>query len=217
MRVAVYGSGGHGKVVADIVDVERRNEVVAFFDDSETRNTKTIGDLRVISVRGKIREAAKDAGVSGIVLGIGDNRARASVAERCRAAGLPILSAIHPHAAVARSANLGDGVVIMAGAVVNPSVQLEEGVCINTSASVDHDCIIRRYAHVWPGAHIAGTVEVGEFSYIGMGASVLQNLRIGKGVTIGAGAVVLEDIEDGVTAVGVPARPIKRLKSAESE
>jgi acetyltransferase EpsM len=52
---------------------------------------------------------------------------------------------------------------------------------------------------------------VGELSHIGIGVSVIQGIRIGRGVIIGAGAVVIEDIPDHVTAVGVPARVIKRL------
>ena len=66
------------------------------------------------------------------------------------------------------------------------------------------------HVHISPGAHLAGNVRVGELSHIGIGASIVQGIRIGKGVIIGAGAAVIDDIPDHVTAVGVPAKVIKR-------
>jgi hypothetical protein len=37
---------------------------------------------------------------------------------------------------------------------------------------------------------------------------ILDGITIGDDVTIGAGAVVTKDVPDGVTVLGVPARPI---------
>lgn len=52
----------------------------------------------------------------------------------------------------------------------------------------------------WP------TVEDGAF--FGIGARVLGGIRIGRGAQVGANAVVTRDVADGVTVVGIPARPI---------
>lgn len=209
MRVGVYGSGGHGKVVADIVAAEGRHEIVAFLDDNPAKEGSRIGSVGVRVTGDRLAAIARELKLEGVALGIGDNHVRAKTADRCRAAGLEVIRAIHPRSVIAQSVELGVGVVVMAGAVVNPFARLEEGSVVNTSASVDHDCIIHRYAHVFPGAHLAGTVEVGEFSYIGMGASVIQNRKVGARAIVGAGAVVIKDVEDGVTVVGVPARRVK--------
>ena len=45
---------------------------------------------------------------------------------------------------------------------------------------------------------------------IGSGAKVLGPIHIGNDVRIAAGAVVLDDIPDGCTAVGVPARVVRK-------
>ncbi len=209
MRVAVYGSGGHGKVVADILAAEGNHDLVAYLDDDALKEGARIGKLPIRAAGERFKEVARDLRIEGVALGIGDNSVRARIAERCRDGGLQVVRAIHPRAVVAPSVSVEEGVVIMAGAVVNPFSRLEEGCVVNTSASVDHDCTVHRYAHIFPGARLAGTVEVGEFSYIGMGASVLQNRKIGARATVGAGAVVLRDVDDDTTVVGVPARRIK--------
>jgi serine O-acetyltransferase len=51
---------------------------------------------------------------------------------------------------------------------------------------------------------------IGNNVRIGAGAKVLGKIRIGDNARIGANAVVLTDVPDNATAVGVPARIIKR-------
>jgi len=55
-----------------------------------------------------------------------------------------------------------------------------------------------------------GVPVLGDNVYIGVGAKILGNIKIGNNVKIGANAVVITDLPDNVTAVGVPARIIKR-------
>lgn len=91
---------------------------------------------------------------------------------------------------------------------MNAGACIGRGAILNTGCSVDHDCILGMTVHVSPGARLAGGVIIGEGSWIGIGASVKQLVRIGSRVIVGAGAVVLADVPDGITVVGVPARPI---------
>ena len=46
--------------------------------------------------------------------------------------------------------------------------------------------------------------------YLGAGCCVLGPVTVGRGATIGANAVVIRDVSPGVTAVGVPARALRR-------
>ena len=51
---------------------------------------------------------------------------------------------------------------------------------------------------------------IGPFTQIGTGAKVIGPVHLGRDVRIGAGAIVITDIPDGATAVGTPARVIRR-------
>ena len=52
---------------------------------------------------------------------------------------------------------------------------------------------------------LGGCCSIGKNTFIGLGSRIKDHINIGKNVTIGAGAVVINDIQNGVTAVGVPA------------
>ena len=115
---------------------------------------------------------------------------------------------VHPHASVARSAQIGRGVFIGPTAVVHARARVDHHAIINTGAIVEHHVRVGENTHVAPGSVLAGNSSVGRDTLIGVGAMVLPGVTIGDGCVIGAGAMVREDIADGAKAVGMPARLI---------
>jgi len=178
-KIVIFGAGGHGKVVLDIL-IESGMTILGFIDDDKAK----IGQkIRGFNVLGDFAYFEKKKSVT-LVLGIGNNVIREKIFNKAKNMGIGITSAVHPKAIVSKDVKLGEGVVIIPGAVINSGTVLEDGVVINTGASVDHDCYLGRFSQVWPGAHLAGSVRVGEFSYIGTGAAVIQNINIGKVISI---------------------------------
>ena len=104
----------------------------------------------------------------------------------------------------------GEGVQLMAGAVIQPNVSIGENTLINTSASIDHDCQIGAHVHIAPGTVLSGNVCVQDETHIGTSATVIQNIKIGTKCTIGAGSVVVKNISDRTLAIGTPAREVRK-------
>ena len=207
MDVLIIGAGGHGKVVLDILRAAGIHRPVGFLDADPGLTGTIVNGLPVlgqVNQIGKLRQKAR-----GIIVGIGDNRARASYAALAREAGFELINSIHPHSSVSSTARIGDCVVISAGAVIGADAELADCVIINTSAVVEHECRIGRASHICPAAALAGRVTVGEMAFVGLGSRVIQCLTIGNQSVVGAGAVVIGDVPDFATAVGVPARVIK--------
>ncbi len=210
-RILVYGAGGHGKVVADISIAKEEGEFAGFVDDREELWSNTVIGFPVLGNSEWLREEAVHSRIA-IALGIGDNRSRQLLADRCAQWGIEILTVVHPAATVSRSAQLGRGTVVMASAIVNPDARVGAGVIVNSGAVVEHDVEIGDYAHVAPNATMGGASRLGAFSHLGLGAVVLQCIHIGEHTMVGAGAVVVENLPDHVIAMGVPARIHRQLE-----
>ena len=195
----VYGAGGHGKVIAEIL-AACGQKVECFIDDK-------VSGTEVISL--PVYPAAEwlfSHPDGRVALGIGDNVARERAAVRAQQAGCAILTVVHPAAVIARSARIKEGAAIMPGAVLNPDCEIGEGAIINTGAIVEHDVRIGRFAHLSPKSAAGGGAQIGAYAHIGMGASVLPLKRIGARCIIGGGSVVISDIPEHQTAYGIPAK-----------
>ena len=205
--LAVLGAGGHGEAVADVAESMGEWSRILFFDDAwpgvaPPAAWPLIGDRTAL-----LRELAAFAGV---VVAIGDNRTRLDKCREIHRHGGDVVTIVHRAAVVSPHARLGAGSVVCAGAVVDPGAILGEACIVNIGASVSHHCELGPGVHVGGGANLAGRVRVGACSLIGTGAVMRGGLVVGDNVVVGAGAVVVRPVDDGLTVVGNPARPLSR-------
>ncbi len=123
LRIFVYGAGGHGKVVADILISKKEKRFAGFVDDrDQLTGTEVVGYPVLGNGNWLHKQTTKHA--VAVVLGVGNNCNRRQLAERCAGWGVQILTAIHRAAVVASSAELGRGTVVMGGAVINSDAML---------------------------------------------------------------------------------------------
>jgi sugar O-acyltransferase (sialic acid O-acetyltransferase NeuD family) len=200
-KVVVYGAGGHGKVVAEIFVASGRT-LDGFIDDNFALSETTVIGVPVFPATDWL---SVHPGAT-VLLGIGDNCARERAASLVKRHGCKLAIAIHPAAAIARSAKIAEATVIMPAAVLNPDCEIGEGAIINSGAIVEHDVRVDRYAHLSPNCAIGGGAQIGAYSHVGMGAIVLPLKRVGANCIVGAGAVVIDDIADNQMVYGVPAK-----------
>lgn len=103
---------------------------------------------------------------------------------------------IHPGATIGRRLFIdhGTGVVIGETTIIGDDCTLYQGVTLGGTGKD------KGKRHPTLGNHVM----------VGAGAKVLGPIEIGNNVRIAAGAVVLDKIPDNCTAVGVPARIVRR-------
>lgn len=197
--VIVYGGGGHGKAVIDLLRAVGGYIVVGVIDDGRQPGDWVL-DIPVIGGETLLPEV-KAAGCRfavNAVGGIGAMSSRIQVFEKLDQAGFSYPSLVHPSAVVEPSVKPGPGAQIFPHAYVGSSASLGQGCIVNTGAIVSHDCVLADYVNLAPGAILAGSVRVGKGTLIGMGVTVNLNVRVGAGARIGNGATVKADVPDGV-------------------
>tara|TARA_R110002072_G_scaffold1989_3_gene16440 strand:- start:1873 stop:2481 length:609 start_codon:yes stop_codon:yes gene_type:complete len=195
-EIYVFGKGGHAKVIIDVIEKTEGISVKGIIDKDVAEN-ETFLDYPVYP-----ELAVSTLKIKYAIVGVGSGEIRKAIMEKN--SHLNFISLVHPSAQIGKDVVIEDGVVVMAGAVVNPCTILKKGSLVNTSASVDHDCEIGEYSSISPGATLGGGVILGELVNIGLGACLIQQIQVGVKTTIGAGSVVLKNIDPNSIAFGVP-------------
>ncbi|MEM9953283.1 MAG: acetyltransferase [Chloroflexota bacterium] len=200
MRWLVIGAGGHAKVIIDSLTLDGVNDI-HLLDDNLALKNKIIAGFKVKGTIAQWQDSQPDA----VIVAIGNNQIRQQIVKTISIDDTHWQAVIHPRAIIAKSATIGVGTAVMAGAIINADSRVGEHCIINTGTTIDHDCVIGNYVHVAPGVNVAGGVTVGNGSLLGIGSTILPNNHIGNNTVIGAGAIVVSNIPDGVTALGIPA------------
>ncbi|EGR1581859.1 acetyltransferase [Vibrio parahaemolyticus] len=205
---AILGASGHGKVVAEIAELNGYTNI-EFFDD----RWPELQNVEHWPVKGNSETLLKVASHFNLtVIAIGNNEVRLEKQKLLSIAGAKFSVLEHPRATISRHSQLGVGTVVMAGAVINPFVKVGKACIINTASTIDHDCSLADGVHVSPGCNLAGGVTVGEGTWLGIGSQVKQLISIGAGVIVGAGATVVNRVPDFQTVVGTPAQLVNKSK-----
>ncbi len=201
-RLLIIGAGGHGKVVAEAA--ERSGWHHIRFLDAAWPALTTVSGWPVVGKDADFSAFLDD--IDGVVVAIGSNPVRASLVNQLKEAGAALVNIIDPSALVSKRAVLGEGVMVLAGAVVNSDAKLGDGVIVNTASVVEHDCRVADGAHIAPGVVLGGAVDIGCLCLVGLGARVLPGVCVAESAVIAAGAVVHRHVAAGQVVKGVPAR-----------
>lgn len=183
----IIGAGGHGKAVAEAALLSGEWQRVAFADDRWPALRETFGWPVVSDVAGL---AVLQATVAGAIAAVGNNAVREQWVKAICAAGLPLVTVVHPRACVSAAAVIGAGTAVMALAMVGVDATIGEGAIVNANATVDHDASLGDFAHLGVGVQLAGGVKIGARAWLQAGCSAGYQVVVGEGVVCAPGTVL---------------------------
>lgn len=170
---AVYGAGGHAKVIVDLIKL-LGGHIECIFDDNYMESPNFAG----IPVHQYDHTQCVDA---KLIIAIGDNEVRKTIAGQL---SHRFATLIHPKATVSSSARIGEGTVVLANAVIGADAIVGNHVIINTLVSVDHEVVINNYVHIFPNAYLGGRAVVQEGAVIGPGSVIMRKVTVNENVVI---------------------------------
>jgi sugar O-acyltransferase (sialic acid O-acetyltransferase NeuD family) len=197
--ILVYGGGGHGKSVIDLLKVLNTYSIAGIIDDGLAVGDTVMG-FPVFGGSETLQELF-NLGVrlvANAVGGIGDIHSRIKVSTLLVEIGFKCPTIIHPSAFVESSAKLAEGIQVFPHAYIGSETEIGFGVIVNTGSIISHDCALDDHVNISPGTMLAGGVHIGANTLVGMGVTINLNATIGTRVRIGNGATIKDDVPDGI-------------------
>lgn len=213
MILAIYGAGGQGKEVREIVEEE--NELlrlwskVIYIDDFQIegyqQGTERLHFETVVNM-GETEDIE-------YVVALGEPEDKRIIYSKLKKSGCNIGTVISPDAKISKYAQLGKGVIIKRGAIVSPGVRIGANTTIQSYSCIGHDAIIGDNCQISTHVVVGGGTVIGDNVFVGLNVPIREKLKIGNNVVVSAGSVVLKDILSDVTVMGNPARVIEKHNS----
>ena len=178
-NVIIVGAGGHSQVIKEIIE-QNNDTVLGYLDDCKTGNDilgKTNDIIKFYEQNSRIE----------FFIAIGNNEIRNKI---YKSNNVKYYTAIHTKSIISPNAKIGEGSLIMAGAVINTDSEIGCNCIINTNCIVEHNCKINDGAHLSYGAIIGADCIIGEKAYIGAGAIIDRNTKIEDLKIVEIGAIV---------------------------
>lgn len=145
----IYGGGGHARVIGDAIRLSN-HKLIAYFDDS--KDVASINDIPVFPYHENIQKDAK------VIIGIGNNEVRRNISQYIiHNFGI----VIHPQATIANDVVIGEGSVILAGAVIQSGTTIGKHVIVNANVTIDHDVVVGDFCNIYPNSYIGGGAKIG--------------------------------------------------------
>ncbi|MEL7005012.1 MAG: acetyltransferase [Bacteroidota bacterium] len=207
--IVIVGAGGFGREVKMLIDqinhVNPTWNFLGYYDDN--LNAKIDSDLLLGSTEQLLGVSEK----LHVVVALGNPLTKKLVVSKLEANNaIQFATLVHPSVWLDNSVTIDVGTIICSGNIITVDINIGRHVILNLGCTVGHDSRIGDFSSFMPSVNISGEVEIEECVYAGTGAKIINQLTIGYNTVLGAGAVVTKSIPSGSTAVGMPAKVIKR-------
>jgi len=213
MIIGIYGSGGLGREVLDIVlacSVAKTQKKRVFFID-DFKDEQLINSVKVLSFEAfKNISNPENATIS---IAIGEPKVRHALRKKVIDSGYSLQTLVHPTSFIGTDTKIESGAIIQFGSFVSCNTIIGTNVLIQPNASIGHDSVIGNDSVLSPFVAISGFCTIGKRVYIGNSVPVREKVSIGADSIVGMGSVVMRNIPENVVALGNPARAMKENAS----
>lgn len=201
-QLILFGAGGHARSCIDVIERCGTYEIAGLVGLPQEVGTFHLG-YRVISTDSEMLSLASKFRFAFVTVGqIYSADARIRLYRRLLEAGFQLPTIISPLAYVSRHASLGEGSVVMHGAVVNPGANIGRNCIVNTDAVVEHDAAVGDHSHISTGVILNGSVRVGSGTLVGSGSVIKERVSIGSSCIVGMGLSVRHDLPNDTLFIG---------------
>ena len=80
-NIVIFGSGGHAKVIVDIIEKQGKFNIAGFIDGYREKNTVIMG-YKVIGDESSLKDIVFSYEIYGGIIGIGDNSIRVKIRDK---------------------------------------------------------------------------------------------------------------------------------------
>jgi sugar O-acyltransferase (sialic acid O-acetyltransferase NeuD family) len=188
-NIVLIGGGGHCISVIDVIENENKFSILGVLDSNINENN--ILGYQILGGDNLIPELVNQNTYFLITVGqIKNYSIRKNIAKILTENNAKLATVISPLAYVSKYAAIGEGSIIMNGAVVNAKSTIGKNCIINTKSNVEHGVSIGDFCHISTCAVVNGDSSIGMGTFIGSNSTISNGIIIKENSIISAGKFI---------------------------
>jgi sugar O-acyltransferase (sialic acid O-acetyltransferase NeuD family) len=193
-RIVLAGNAITAQIMHSYLSSDSRYEVAALTVDDDFVSKGAIAGLETIPIS-RLKAAFPPEGCR-IIMAIGYdnlNRVRESVFGRLREMGYAIETYVHAEALVHTRNPLGEGCVVLPGAVIEPHAAVGANTMVWTNVTLAHHCSVAEHCWIAAGTVVSGQARILRNTFVGVNATIVSDVTVGEYNIVGAAAMISKD------------------------
>ena len=187
-KLVLIGGGGHCASCIDVIELEDKFEIAGIVD-IDTCAGSLLG-YPVLGNDDTLLELRSSFDFALITIGqITTPSIRIKLFEIAKFYSYTFPKIISPRAYVSGHAEIGEGTIVMHGALINSRASIGRNCIINSQALVEHDAVIEDNCHISTAAIINGGGVVKNGTFVGSNAVTIECIKTNENDFINAGSI----------------------------
>lgn len=193
-KILLAGNAITAEILCAYLRQDARYEVAGLTVDDEFVAQSGMGGYRTVGLSEVVNTFAPDTHRVIMAMGYNDlNRSREAMFERLKAKGYGVETYIHPDARVYTDHPVGEGSVVLPGAVIEPHARVGVNTMVWCNVTLAHHSSVGDHCWVASGAVVSGQAKVLRNTFLGVNCTVVNAVAVGEFNVVGAGALISRD------------------------
>lgn len=209
-KILLAGNAITAEILCAYLKQDARYEVVGFTVDDEFVAQGGIAGYRTVGL--SEAPGAFLSGTHSVIMAMGYNdlnRTRETMFYRLKAMGYAVETYIHPDARVYTDHSVGEGSVVLPGAVVEPRARVGANTMVWSNVTLAHHSSVDDHCWVAAGTVVSGQAKVLRNTFLGVSCTVVNAVTVGEFNVVGAGALITRDTKPHSVHLARSAEPFR--------
>lgn len=209
-KILLAGNAITAEILCAYLRWDSRYEVAGFTVDDDFAAQGGMGGYRTVGLSEAVSTFSPETHCVIMAMGYNDlNRSRETMFGRLRAMGYGVETYIHPDARVYSDQPVGEGSVVLPGAVIEPHARVGANTMVWSNVTLAHHSSVDDHCWVAAGTVVSGQARVLRNTFLGVNSTVVNAVTVGEFNVVGANALISRDTKPHSVHLARSAEPFR--------